>query len=228
MVLNEKVGRALARSTPDPGEVEAVAVALRGLLSEHGRLGLAVREVVDRRTGRGFAVELVDIALPDADDRILLASLCEQADARSWLCVASMTAPTGPDLERALTASRFRPLTPPLAGAWDMVRVPRTQRAPTGNPFRDLGLCPVCGCTVAVSTRTGRAYSHSLPGSLNVCTGSGAPIAGSLRDEHAAPAVPPAQRYAPRPTPANVVQGDVHGASVRAWRGGLPGLGKRR
>ncbi|EYR64881.1 hypothetical protein N866_03310 [Actinotalea ferrariae CF5-4] len=227
MVLIEKVGRALARSAPDPDEVAALAADLAGRVGEHAHLDLAVREVVDRRVGSGSVIELVDVVLPDAADRAVLTALCEQADAKGWLCVARLTTPAGVDAESALTASRFRALAPPLAGAWEMVRVPRPRPAPSGNPFRDLGTCPVCDCTVAVNTRTGRAYSHALPDSTVVCTGSGALVEGALRED-APPAAPPAPRYAPRPAPANVVQGVGGGASVRAWRGGLPGLGKRR
>lgn len=85
--------------------------------------------------------------------------------------------------------------------------------------------CDECGQLTKSNLRTGVVHSHNLPGDTRVCSNSGqfiGPLGGSV-----------VVRLLPEPsvpTPASRTHGysDEAKSSVRAVRGGLPGLGRRR
>lgn len=86
--------------------------------------------------------------------------------------------------------------------------------------------CADCGATTKVNGRTGRLYSHQVPGKVTVCSTSGTFVTVGQGGE-------PVRLPPLRPQPASVHQPerlvvDERSTSVRTVQGGLPGLGKRR
>lgn len=227
-VFTERVARALRMSTPWPDEVDDVVVALTSAVGPGGRVELRIRRVGTYAGDGGNVLEIAALVAPRRSDlEAAVGFLTARADAREWLCAANSTSPGVADILEVVPGSRFR-LTPrPLAREFDLVRVPRGCGALYGTPLRVRGTCPVCGRALSVSTRTGRAYSHQPVDSLEACPGSGALMPAVARDD-VPPPVPPSLQPPPRPTVPNVVADEGKGVSVQAWRGGLPGLGRRR
>lgn len=100
-------------------------------------------------------------------------------------------------------------------------RLAEIPRVTVSAPFE----CDECGQLTKSNLRTGVVHSHNLPGDTRVCSNSGrfiGPLGGSV-----------VVRLLPEPTVLSPVP-RVHGyndeahSSVRAVRGGLPGLGRRR
>lgn len=95
------------------------------------------------------------------------------------------------------------------------------------NPDAIRHECADCGATTKVNTRTGRLYSHHVPGGSTACSASGDVVTPPQGGEP--PLLPPlrAVRKPPVPKSSRYVA-DEPSSSVRAVAGGLPSLGKRR
>jgi hypothetical protein len=95
------------------------------------------------------------------------------------------------------------------------------------NPDAVKHECAECGAITKVNRRTGRLYSHHVPGEVTVCSASGTLVAVSQGGEP--PRLPPLGPQPPSiPQPAARPVVDGPSTSVRTVQGGLPGLGKRR
>lgn len=173
----------------------------------------------------GALVDVVDMPVAPARLVPALDRLASRADKAGWILVGvsarAWVGPAGPLLDE----QHFRYAGWGLADLWDLVRLPLERRA--RHPRRQRTVCPVCAQNVSVSTRTGRAYSHTAPEATEPCPGSGAYVPGVRRDDDVVTVEGPDP--GPRhQVPPNVRTGVTEAVSVRAWRGGLPGLGRRR
>lgn len=100
-----------------------------------------------------------------------------------------------------------------------------------GTPHKVPYECEECGAHTQASTRSGECYSHNVPGlvPVRVCSMSRVIVlpAGALVHEDPYVLDPPPPPVVPRLESVRP-RGDEEGLSVRAFRGGLPGLGRHR
>ena len=94
------------------------------------------------------------------------------------------------------------------------------------NPNSEPATCLVCEARTRYNTRTGLLYSHPRPGTTGACAAGGRAVA---EPEGGPPVAPPPMPPAdPMRRPPRTYTGERDSESVRAVRGGLPGLGRRR
>lgn len=93
------------------------------------------------------------------------------------------------------------------------------------NPDACTYECLDCGRTTKVNRRTGRVYSHQIPGGIRVCLASGT-LALPVQDGNP-PELPPLRSNTTSVSQPKPVA-DGPSTSVRTVRGGLPSLGRRR
>lgn len=94
------------------------------------------------------------------------------------------------------------------------------------NPYRMRIQCPACGRGTSFHRITGLLYSHTTPDTTDVCPASRTVVADAVDEDVV---YPEPLRYQPGEAPPDQgLRGDEPSNSVRALRGGLPGLGRRR
>jgi hypothetical protein len=95
------------------------------------------------------------------------------------------------------------------------------------NPDSQKWVCSVCGRRTRINLRTGMAYSHSRPGSTQICSTSGTGVAR--------PTVNGAPLHQPEPQAESTAAEDPPkrfqdgpSTSVRTVAGGMPGTNRRK
>lgn len=92
------------------------------------------------------------------------------------------------------------------------------------NPNSSAVVCAECFTSTRLNVLTGRIYSHSVPGRLEVCANSGRQIEAPTEGEKFE-----VNRlgYEAKPSVYRVAESDGS-SSIKTISGGLPGKGRRR
>lgn len=92
------------------------------------------------------------------------------------------------------------------------------------NPNSASVVCAECFASTRLNVRTGRIYSHPMPGRLEACVNSGRQIEAPTEGEKFEV---DRLRYEAKPSVYRLAESDGS-SSIKTISGGLPGKGRRR